>query len=123
MLNVMAVFYVGAGINHFVHPAFYVQIIPPYLVYPDALVCISGIFEFLLGLLLFPAATRRTAAWLIVLMLLVFLPVHLYMITSYQENHNPKLWIAIARLPMQFILIWWAWIYTGKIKTNRTSPG
>ncbi len=58
----MAVFYMGAGINHFVHPAFYLQIMPPYLAYPNTLVLISGICEFLSGILLFPLTTRHIAA-------------------------------------------------------------
>ena len=111
LLYVMAAFYIGAGINHFVHQAFYVQMIPPYLSYPNALVCISGVCELLFGILLLPLATRHMAAWLIILMLAVFLPIHLHMISSYREHHNPKLWIAVVRLPVQFVLIWWAWVY------------
>ncbi|MCW3120837.1 MAG: hypothetical protein JWQ38_329 [Flavipsychrobacter sp.] len=112
----MAAFYIGAGINHFLHPAFYEQMIPPYMPSPAVLVCISGICELLLGVLLFPAATRVFAAWLIIHMLIVFFPIHTFMIKSYYEQHDPKLWIAVVRLPLQFILIWWAWLYTKKFR-------
>ena len=69
---VMGAFYAFAGINHFVSPDFYMQIMPPYLGAHRELVELSGVAEFALGLVagvlraasLFrclPNAARRTA--------------------------------------------------------------
>lgn len=47
-------FFMAAGANHFLHMTFYVSIMPPYLPWPVALVCLSGVAEIWLGgLLLF----------------------------------------------------------------------
>jgi uncharacterized membrane protein len=110
-LYLMALLYVAAGINHFVHPAFYLAIMPWWLPWPGPLVQLSGVCEILLGLLLLPAATRRFAAWMIIVMLIVFFVVHIQMLIDYSREHHPLLWVAIVRLPLQFVLIWWAWLY------------
>jgi len=105
----LVLLYVAAGINHFVHPQFYIQIMPPYLPAAAALVAISGVVEIVLGLLLLPVRTRRWAAYGIALMLVAFLPVHIYMLQpSYRELHpgiTPLL--AWLRLLLQPVLILW----------------
>jgi len=57
-------------------------------------------------------ATRITAAWLIIILLIVIFPANIQMAINWSKNKNPKLWIAILRLPFQLVLIWWAWQYT-----------
>lgn len=109
----MALIYVLAGINHFFHPAFYLSIIPKILPYPLFLVYLSGAFETVLGLLLFPKKTRRTAAWGIILLLLAVFPANIQMSLTYYQNNHPDFWITLLRLPLQFILIYWAYTYTG----------
>ena len=49
---VFGLFFVLAGANHFLSPAFYLSIMPPYLPWHLALVYISGVAEIGLGLLL-----------------------------------------------------------------------
>ena len=108
---VMAVLYVVAGINHFVNPRFYLKIMPPRLAYPAALVKISGICEILFALLLLPVATRHIGATLIIFLLIAVFPANIQMAINWHRKHNPKLWIAYARLPLQLVLIWWAFLY------------
>ena len=48
----MAVFYVAAGLNHFIHPQFYRTIMPPWLGWHGMLIDITGVCEILFGLLL-----------------------------------------------------------------------
>jgi len=43
----VAIFFIGAGILHFVLLDFFSGIVPPYFPNPEALVKISGIFEIL----------------------------------------------------------------------------
>lgn len=57
----MVILYLGAGVNHFVHPGSYLAIIPPYFPYPMFINYASGIAEILLGILLLFTATRTTA--------------------------------------------------------------
>ena len=70
---VLAVFFIGAGVNHFRHPAFYQAMMPPWLPWPDALILISGVAEILGGLGVLVPRARRFAGWgLIALLVAVF---------------------------------------------------
>jgi len=109
----MAAFYAGAGINHLMHPSFYEKIMPHQLPSPGLLVTVSGFFEIALGLLLLPVTTRRLAAWGIILLLIAVFPANIQMMIDYGKAGNPHLWIAIVRLPIQLLLIYWAYVYTG----------
>ena len=110
----MALFYVVAGINHFVHPAMYVAIMPR--VMPDSwfgpLVAISGICEALFGLLLIPPATRKKAAWLLIALLIAVFPANIQMAIDMSHRHDPNAWLAWLRLLLQPVLIWWAFSFT-----------
>jgi uncharacterized membrane protein len=115
-LYLIIALYVLAGINHFIHPHFYEGIMPEYIGYHSFLITLSGVCEIILGLLMIPKATRKIAAWLITLMLTVFLWIHVQMLIDYWKNKDKDLWIAIIRLPLQLVLIWWAYTFT------KTSP-
>lgn len=108
-LYIMAGVYIIAGLNHFINPRFYLKIIPAYIPCCHlTLVYVSGIFEIALGIgLLFPAI-RSVAAWGIILMLIAFLPVHIYMLQS-DEFRTIAPWLLWARLFLQLVLIYWAY--------------
>jgi uncharacterized membrane protein len=115
----MALFYVGAGISHFTQNAFFVEIVPPFLPTPWLVVFISGVAEIVLGVAVLVPATRRLAAWGIIALLIAVYPANINMaLTNQQLRHAPSwmgqptllgLWM---RLPMQFVLMAWAWWYT-----------
>ncbi|WP_086593756.1 DoxX family protein [Hymenobacter crusticola] len=108
----MSLLYIATGINHFVHPSFYEAIMPSWMPWHGPLVLLSGLCEVFLGLFLLPIATRRLSASLIILMLIVFLPVHVQMLVDAWHSQSPNLWVHILRIPLQFVLIWWAKQYT-----------
>ena len=108
----MVLLYLGAGINHFVQPEFYEKIMPWYIPFHWACIFLSGVAEVLLALLLFPKSTRKIAARLIIAMLIVFFVIHVQMIIDYWLIGGTMLLIAIVRFPLQFVLIWWANLYT-----------
>ena len=118
-LALMAVFYVAAGTAHFLNPDFYLEIMPPYLPWHRELVAISGVAEIVLGLLLLVPATRHAAAWGVIALLIAVLPANLHMAMHHvQPAHAPAwmgqpsrlaLWL---RLPVQGLLVWWAWWHT-----------
>lgn len=56
----LCVFFVTAGLNHFVNPDFYLKIIPPYLPWHTFLNYLSGFFEVALGVLLLAPAFTST---------------------------------------------------------------
>lgn len=108
----MGVMYVLAGINHFIVPDLYMKIMPPYLPYHRELVEISGICEMICGILLLLKPTRRLGAWLTVALLIAVFPANIQMAIDFYKQNNPYLPVAILRLPLQFILIAWAYSYT-----------
>lgn len=112
----LALLFVGAGVNHFIHTDFYSNIIPPYLPWHEALVYVSGVFEVALGvLLLVPGVTALAACGLIALMIAVF-PANVHMALhpdQYPAFGPVALWI---RLPVQGLLIAWAYWFTRKAK-------
>ncbi len=116
MLYLMIVFYIFGGYNHFYNPSFYIPLIPPYLAtWAVELNLLSGIFEIGLAVLLIPQQTRKWAGWGIVLMLLAFIPSHIYFI----EKGNFSLgsftmtpfvsWIRLLDFQPLFIL-WALWV-------------
>jgi uncharacterized membrane protein len=111
-LYVMSVFYVAAGIFHFVRPGMYMRIMPQYLPFHLPLVYISGIFEIVCGLLLLHPVSRPLGAWLTIATLIAILPANIQMLVDFYQKQNPYLWATILRIPLQFVLIWWAWLYT-----------
>jgi uncharacterized membrane protein len=112
----LAAFFVGAGVSHFTATAFFVQIVPPWVPAPLAVVWISGVAEIVLGLLILPRATRRLAGWGLVALLLAVFPANAHMATTNLQLHDPPAWMGQPtptqlwlRLPLQLVLIAWAW--------------
>jgi uncharacterized membrane protein len=109
-LVALALFFTAAGINHFLHPAVYARIVPPWLPASTLLVRVSGIFEILGGIgVLVPNTRRFSGAGLIALLVAVF-PANV------QMAQHPDLYADIAtatalyiRLPLQVVLIAWVW--------------
>jgi uncharacterized membrane protein len=117
----MSALYMLAGIMHFLRPSFYMAIMPPYLPAHYELVLLSGMFEFVLGLLLLFPASRRIAAWGIILLLIAVFPANIQMAIDYYQQQKPGLWIALLRLPLQIPLILWAYRSTGRRDVQRVS--
>ncbi len=109
-LFLMASFYVFAGIMHLIKPGFFLKIMPPFIPYHKELVFLSGIAEILLGVgLLFPDTRSMAAIGLVILLIMVF-PANIYMAFGEKFQSISPL-IRFGRLPLQYLLIWWAWIY------------
>lgn len=108
----MALLYAAAGVNHFIHPATYVAIVPPWIPAAEAAVFISGVAEVLLAVLLLIPATQRLAAWGIILLLVAVFPANVQMALNYVATGHSLFWLTLLRLPLQGILIWWAYQYT-----------
>lgn len=104
----LALFMLYAGIQHFVQPSFYEPFVPDFLPAKRFWVYASGMVELLLGLLLLlPKYTKRAAQGILILML-VFLPIHIWDVFSPHPvigSHQA----ALIRLPFQFLFIAWAY--------------
>jgi uncharacterized membrane protein len=110
---VCALFYIGAGVNHFVNPDFYLRIMPPYLNYHLPLVYISGVAEIVLGVMLLIPQFTRKAAWGIILLLIAVFPANIY-VYQHQDVIDSDLsnTAHLIRLALQGVLILWAYWYT-----------
>lgn len=108
----MSLLYIASGVNHFLHPLFYKKIMPDFIPWHMQVIFISGVMEILLGIFLLQLRTRRLAAWGIITLLVLIFPANINMMVMYLKENNPDLWITIVRLPLQFILIWWAYTFT-----------
>ena len=110
-LILMAVMYIVTGLFHFIKPKAYLRIMPRYLPQHKLLVYLSGLAEIALGVALFFPETKDLAIYGIILMLLIFLLVHFYMLSSKKAGAGIPVWMLLLRLPLQFVLIWWAYFY------------
>jgi uncharacterized membrane protein len=113
---ILTVFMVAAGANHFISPAPYLGMmpaeIPQHLHAP--LVAISGFAEILGGLGLALAATRKLAAWGLVALYIAIFPANVNMAVNHLQLGTTEIasWLLWARLPLQAVLIAWAFWYT-----------
>lgn len=111
---VLTVVMVAAGVNHFVNPAPYLGMMPEVLPAKAALVYVSGVFEILGGLGLILPATRKLAAWGLIALLVAVFPANVNMaINELPLGTDPvPTWALWARLPLQLVLIAWAYWFT-----------
>jgi uncharacterized membrane protein len=106
----LGVLFIAAAANHFLHPAFYLRIVPPSLPNPALLVVISGVAEIAGGIGVLIRGTRTLAGIGLVTLLLAVFPANIYM------AQHPEIYRDVAsattldiRLPLQAFLIAWVW--------------
>jgi uncharacterized membrane protein len=107
----LGLFFVLAGLLHFVVPGYYRAIVPPYLPAPALLVTISGLAEMAGGVGLLLPRWRRAAGLGLVALLLALLPANIEMLRQGRERGiaaplEALLW---CRLPLQAVLMWGVW--------------
>jgi uncharacterized membrane protein len=106
----ISLFFIVAGILHFVMPYFYLRMIPPPWPFPLVLVYLSGALEIALGALFFLPESRRVAAWGLIALLVAVFPANVH-IALHPEifPHLIPPSIYWARLPLQLVFIVWIW--------------
>jgi uncharacterized membrane protein len=117
LLWLMAIFYISAGFNHLMNPAFYLAIMPPGLPNPEWLNVLSGLAEIVLGVFVLEPRVRKLAAWGIIALLIAVFPANIYVAVENVglpagepgTGNGPLNWV---RLPFQAVFILWAWWYT-----------
>ncbi len=115
----LCLFFVFAGVMHFVNPPFYLRIMPPYLPWHLFLVYLSGVIEIALGVLVIIPQYTKLAAWGLIALLLAVYPANIYVFMNQQLYPElPRLfhWI---RMPLQFVCLAWAWWYTRPDRRRR----
>lgn len=109
----LAIFLIFGGAQHFINPDFYIPFVPSFLPFTMAIVYISGLLEILFGLALLFKKQATIGAWGILILMLLFLPIHIWDVFSETPavgSHKA----ALVRLPIQCLLIVIAW----KVKNN-----
>lgn len=109
----LALFWIAAGVNHFLNPEFYINIMPDYMPAHAFLVALSGATELAAGVMVAIPRVTKWGAWFCIAHLLIFFTVHIDMIVhaadKFPEIPLAALWI---RIPVQFLFIFWAWWFT-----------
>lgn len=103
----------AAATAHLLVPEWFVAYYPSYMPLAHEAVTVSALCELALASMLWLHRTRH-AAWLAISMLmLLYVPVHVYVITHHSTIAHPTLtiplWLAWLRLPAQGALIVWPW--------------
>ncbi len=112
----LALLFIGGGILHFTSTPVYERLMPPYIPYHLQLVYLSGVIESALGLLLLLPKSERIAAWALIATLLAIFPANVHGALTAGTDHpampGVSTELAWLRLPLQFVLIAWAYWYT-----------
>jgi uncharacterized membrane protein len=107
--RLLSVAFITTGILHFLRPESYEQIVPDAMPAHHAIVLVSGAAEIAGGVGVAFARTRAGAGiWLVVLLVLVF-PANVNMAVNSERFASIAPALLWARLPLQGLLIWWAW--------------
>ena len=72
LIYVYVLFFIGAGLNHFLNPQFYDAIVPNFIPYPRAVHQFTGILEIILPILLLTKHRKEAALAMIVLLVLLY---------------------------------------------------
>jgi len=106
-------FYFFAGSYHFINPESYYPLIPDYLPYTELINYSSGFIEIMLAICVSIPKTRLLAVNGIILILIAFIPSHIYFITEggcMSDSLCVPVWVAWVRLIfIHLLLIYWAW--------------
>jgi uncharacterized membrane protein len=108
-LRALAGFFIGSGVNHFVIPDTYKQIVPPGWGDPALLVQISGVAEIAGGVGVLVPRTRRLSGFGLIALLAAVFPANLYMARNPAKFKKIPAWALYARLPLQPLAMWWTW--------------
>ena len=77
LIYVYVVFFISAGVNHFLNPQFYDAIVPDFIPFPRLVHQITGAIEIILPLILL-TKFRKEAALLMIIFLVILYGANLY---------------------------------------------
>ena len=77
LIYVYVVFFIVAGVNHFLNPQFYDAIVPDFIPFPRLVHQITGVIEIILPLFLL-TRFRKEAALLMIIFLVILYVANLY---------------------------------------------
>lgn len=115
----LALFFITAGVLHFIFPVQYASTVPPWLPWHRELVAVSGLCEIAGGIGILPIRTRVAAGIGLILLCLAVFPANVQMLLDARQAGKAPWILALLwlRLPLQALLMMWIWSATFRRKT------
>ena len=118
----LALFFIGGGVSHFLYTNDFVAIVPPWMPYPHETVLATGVLELLFAVLLFVKKARPIASLWIAAYCLAVLPANFHMLQNnipmFGQTFPPA--VLYARIALQAGVIALAlWAANGKAHLAR----
>jgi uncharacterized membrane protein len=108
--RLLANLFIAAGVNHFVMPRVYERIVPPQLRgHAKLIVQVSGVAEIAGGVGVLVPSTRRLSGLGLIALLAAVFPANLYMASEPDEFRRIPRLALYGRLPLQPLMMLWAW--------------
>jgi len=107
---VMGVLVFLAGVQHFVNPDFFNEIVPPWLPPSESFwTYLSGVAELVIGAMLISTRYRRAGALAAIGLFVAVYPANIYMVWDWRDRELSERLVSYGRLPLQFVIVWLAW--------------
>ena len=108
---VFAFGFIITGVLHFLQPGVFLKIMPQWVPWHRFMIYFSGFLEVLFGVMLLIPGLSAAGAWGLILVLVGVFPANIHMALHAEQFPVIPVWLLWMRLPLQFVLIGWAWMY------------
>jgi len=107
----IATMFMFTGVGHFVATAPMAQMLPAWVPARSEIVYASGVLEIALALLILVPPLRRPVGWLLIALLIGFLPVNIYAAFARvpMGGHAWGPLYLLMRIPLQAVIAAWIW--------------
>jgi uncharacterized membrane protein len=119
----MAVAMAFAGASHLLMPTPFIQHLPEFVPFREAIIAGSGVVEIVLGIgLIGPTRYRQAVALALAAYLVAVFPANVYVaVAAVAVDGQPGGWMSWFRLPFQAVFIAWAlWSVPGTVDFGRS---
>lgn len=116
---IVALFMIYAGVQHFLKPEFYLPFVPSFLPFQTIIVYVSGAVEIIVGVLLLTKKYQGIGAYALLVLMLIFLPVHINDVISDTPAIGSQK-AAVIRLVIQFLAIALCWKFKKLYYTSQS---
>lgn len=72
LIYVYVIFFIAAGVNHFLNPQFYDAIVPEFIPFPRLVHLFTGVLEILIPLFLLTKYRKEAALLMIIFLILIY---------------------------------------------------
>lgn len=116
LIKSFGAFMILGGITHFITPEMYFPFFPD--AFPKAIIVYaSGVLEVAIGVGVFIKRWSVYSIKAILILMILFLPLHVIDVFKDNPAIGSKL-LAYIRLPLQFVLIYWAYFIQDNNRSN-----